>query len=67
MPARMSTKMSTKDVFWSVLEIKKHLEANNSKCFYNWASGIWTHECRSQSPVPYRLAIAQYLVEKNPC
>ena len=28
----------------------------------NWASGIWTHESRSQSPVPYRLAIAQRLI-----
>ena len=25
----------------------------------NWASWIRTNECRSQSPVPYRLAIAQ--------
>ena len=25
----------------------------------NWASWIRTSECRSQSPVPYRLAIAQ--------
>ena len=24
----------------------------------NWASWIRTNECRSQSPVPYRLAIA---------
>ena len=27
----------------------------------NWASWIRTNECRSQSPVPYRLAIAHYL------
>ena len=26
----------------------------------NWASWIRTNECRSQSPVPYRLAIAHY-------
>ena len=26
----------------------------------NWASWIRTNECRSQSPVPYRLAIAQW-------
>ena len=26
---------------------------------WNWASWIRTSECRSQSPVPYRLAIAQ--------
>ena len=26
----------------------------------NWASWIRTSECRSQSPVPYRLAIAHY-------
>ena len=25
----------------------------------NWASGNRTHECRSQSPVPYRLAMGQ--------
>ena len=28
---------------------------------YNWASWIWTNECGSQSPVPYRLAIAHYM------
>ena len=26
----------------------------------SWASWIRTNECRSQSPVPYRLAIAHY-------
>ena len=26
----------------------------------NWPSGIRTHDCRSQSPVPYRLAMGQY-------
>ena len=26
----------------------------------NWASWIRTNECRSQSPVPYRLAIAHH-------
>ena len=26
----------------------------------NWASGIRTHECRSQSPVPYRLAMGHH-------
>ena len=30
--------------------------------FNNWASWIRTSECRSQSPVPYRLAIAQYTI-----
>ena len=29
-----------------------------AKCFPNWANQIRTGECRSQSPVPYRLAIA---------
>ena len=29
---------------------------------YNWASWIWTNECGSQSPVPYRLAIAHYIL-----
>ena len=28
--------------------------------FFSWASGIRTLECRSQSPVPYRLAMAQW-------
>ncbi len=32
----------------------------------NWASGIRTHECRSQSPVPYRLAIAHQLIYEKP-
>ena len=27
---------------------------------HGWDSGIWTHEWRSQSPLPYRLAISQY-------
>ena len=48
-------------------------------CLY-WANQIRTGECRSQSPVPYRLAIAHYLYcafpgydpkstiyNKNPC
>ena len=30
--------------------------------FDTWASWIRTSECRSQSPVPYRLAIAQYTI-----
>ena len=30
--------------------------------FETWASWIRTSECRSQSPVPYRLAIAQYTI-----
>ena len=25
-----------------------------------WGSRIWTYECWSQSPMPYRLAIPQY-------
>ena len=29
----------------------------------NWASWIRTSECRSQSPVPYRLAIAHYTIK----
>ena len=37
------------------------------RCSTDWATGtygrdgaIWTHECRSQSPVPYRLATSLY-------
>ena len=29
--------------------------------FYGWAGGIRTHGWRSQSPLPYRLATAQYI------
>ena len=32
---------------------------------HNWARWIRTIDCRSQSPVPYRLAIAQYLIFKK--
>ncbi len=31
----------------------------------SWASWIRTNECRSQSPVPYRLAIAHYKQKKR--
>ena len=31
----------------------------------NWASRIRTNECRDQNPVPYRLAIAQYIHDKG--
>ena len=30
--------------------------------FETWASWIRTSECRSQSPVPYRLAMAQEMI-----
>ena len=33
----------------------------------DWASWIRTSECRSQSPVPYRLAIAHYETKKVFC
>ena len=29
----------------------------------NWANWIRTNECRSQSPVPYRLAMAHYVLQ----
>ena len=35
--------------------------------FFYWASGIRTHECRSQSPVPYRLAIAHHYIGRSLC
>ena len=34
-------------------------------CGPNWTSWIRTSECRSQSPVPYRLAIALYYSAVN--
>ncbi len=34
--------------------------------FFSWASQIRTGDCRSQSPVPYRLAIAQYYEKDVP-
>ena len=32
---------------------------NKSLLFVGWDGGIRTHDCRSQSPVPYRLATSQ--------
>ena len=44
---------------------EKEHHAAGMMLFLNWASGIRTHECRSQSPVPYRLAIAHYLYDQQ--
>ena len=37
----------------------KSPETEMFRGFFYWPSGIRTHECRSQSPVPYRLAMGQ--------
>ena len=60
--AIFSTNFSTKRPF-SILRKKQNpLQTAVYRGFLYWANQIRTGECRSQSPVPYRLAIAHYSI-----
>ena len=44
----------------SKLTKKQDFQIHESLDFIGWGTVIRTQECRSQSPMPYRLAIPQY-------
>ena len=46
----------------SKLTKKQDFQIHESLDFIGWGTVIRTQECRSQSPMPYRLAIPQYIL-----
>ena len=50
---------------WSALQTKAH-PAHSCRMSCGWVGEVRTHECGSQSPVPYHLATTHYK-RKRPC